>query len=152
MSTPTIFLGGLPTGPDIAKLVDRFGIPVTGDRIEWKAIEMVLGLKRTEHRFKTVVGQWRRKMYRDHNVVLSPGTDMRGIGLECLDPKKRIDLAAAGFKQGARKIQRASDLAIRTDRSALPAELIQVADRISSVNAQFRLIAATKAKELPPIA
>lgn len=151
MSTPTIFLGGLPTGPDIAKLVDAYGIPAVGDRIEWKQIEGVLGLKRTEHRFKTIVGQWRRKLYRDHNVVLAPGDDMRGIGLEALNPEKRINLAAAGFKAGARKINRASELAVRTDQKELPAPLVQLAGRIANMNAQFRLLNATKPKELPPI-
>lgn len=138
---------GIPTEADVRKLVDKFGTPEPGTIISWDKIETALGIKKESNRFRTVVVSWRKQLWNQHNCLMSA---KRGEGLECLDPRGRVANSAGSYKSGLRKIGRASRIVERTNTEGLTPDDRRVADHIRNAGAAIRLLAATKAKELPP--
>lgn len=142
------FFRGIPTAPDVKRLDDAFATLKPGQRLAWAELASVVGENPTSHRFKTIVFQWRRKLDRDRNIILGA---VRGEGLEVLDGHGRAVHVGFGFKAGMRKIGRAASVASRTDVVKLEAADRRVIEHVNGTAAAIRLVAATKAKELPPI-
>ena len=150
MSASKLFLGGVPTKPDVDKLREAFGVPKEGALISWDDIEKASGLKRRTHRFNTVVASWRRGLDREHNVVMGAEA---GKGLICLPPNERVQTSAGKVRSGLRMVGRGARISMATDRSRLSEEGKATADHINRMAASIRLAMATeaKAKELPSL-
>lgn len=148
MSNATVFNKGIPTEPDVRRLCDVFADLPAGRKLAWSELAAVIGSEYGTHRFRSVVTAWRKKLYRERNVLFGA---VRGYGIEVLDGHGRTGAAGSTFKSGLRKVNRAGDIAIRTDVHTLSKEDRRVVDHVSAVAAQLRLVAATKARELPPV-
>lgn len=148
MSESTLYLGGVPTKPDVDKLREKFGVPKEGQVVEFSEIEETIGVHRRSPRFNTVVQSWRKALDREHNVVFGPE---RGVGLVCLPPDDRIELAVHKRKVGVRMIGRAGRFASFTDKARLTPENKRAADHMERSVAAIKLALATSAKriELP---
>lgn len=59
MSEDSLFFGGMPTGPDVKKLNDRWPEPKQGDRFSYSEIERTIGISRNEGRFHSITNAWR---------------------------------------------------------------------------------------------
>ena len=140
-----LFFGGIPTQPDVDKLEKVYGIPAIGTVIPYQAIADLLGIALESSRFKTVTGQWRKKLDRIHNIVFRC---IPGAAFEVADSHGRVDLASRGYKMGVRKVVRCSNIAARTDRSTLSAEESRVCDHLERVASAHLLAAKTSAKEV----
>jgi hypothetical protein len=68
--TMSVFRGGVPTGPDVERLMKAFPAK-PGDRIAAGAIAAVLGLDPQSPRFRTVTGKWRAKLHREQGLRLT---------------------------------------------------------------------------------
>ena len=137
--------GGIPTDIDVRRLQEKFGVPQPGESISYALISEVLGNSRTESRFWVVTGAWRRQLFRENNLVTEA---IRNEGFEFLDAHRRVGHAVNRFKQGLRRVGRASLVAASTDRSNLAPEEARVCDHIQNTGAQVRLTAATAARQL----
>jgi hypothetical protein len=136
---------GIPTDIDVHRLQETIGVPQPGDTISYHQIDKVLGLDRSQHRWKTVVNAWRRKLDREHNIILKARSNQ---GYVALDGAGRADYCGRVYKGGLRRIVRASVVATRTDRLGLNYEDVRVLDHISSTGAALRLAAATAARQI----
>lgn len=143
MSASNLFLGGVPTKPDVDKLREAFGVPAEGTLLPWKSIESACGLKRGTHRFTTVVVAWRKALDREHNVILGP---CQGKGLVCLPPNERVQLSAGKVKSGVRMVGRGARISATSDRSRMSPESQATADHINRMSASIRLALATESK------
>ncbi len=141
----TVFNSGIPTEPDVNRLREAFGVPETGRLISYEEVEGVIGCKRSSNRFKTVLSRWRWRLFKDHNVLTIPE---RGKGVRRANNGERVVSSGDTFKQGLRKISRASTVADQTDSEGLTPEQIRVRDHVSKTGAALRLAAATAAKQL----
>lgn len=146
MSTIT-FAHGIPTEPDVAKLIEAFSVPPAGTIIKHNDIESIIG-KRTTNRYKSVTTAWRRKLYKDHNVVMG---SVATVGYKSLLPDERADFIGKKYKTGVRHVRRSQSVAIRTDLAGMSAESKRAVNHVKSTAAALILADATAAKQLPPI-
>lgn len=98
-----LFLGGMPTGPDLRKLADAIGVPVVGQNISHQEVEDCLGHKRDSNRYRTVTTHWRRDLLRDHDVDLEA---VPGVGFRVMSAAERVSTGKKGVQQGTRKVLR----------------------------------------------
>lgn len=145
MSESKLFVGGVPTDPDVRKLREAFGVPNEGTLLAWVEIERVIGEKKGTSRFNTVVGAYRRAMKREHNAVFEA---VPGKGLLHLPPNERVEFGIRNRQFGIRKTFRAVSVIATTDRKRLTPENGRVADHNDRFAAAMRLTVATQAKEL----
>lgn len=146
-----LFLGGVPTKPDVDRLRQVFGVPEVGNLIRYDAIEDAIGCKRQSDRFKTVVWAWRRAMKSEHRVIMAADP---GKGLVRLDDDGKAELACAMDTRGFRQVRRAFGVAQITDRSRLSDDNRRALDHLDRRNASIRLALATggdKKAALPDI-
>lgn len=139
------FFGGIPTDVDVEMITKAIGVPKVGDKVTYAQIESVLRLKRTENRFITVVSAWRRKMDREHNLLMKA---IPGMAFEVLDASGRVDLSSKVFKQALKRTGKAVAIAARTDRKELTEEEKKVCDHIQRTGATLRLEASKAARQI----
>jgi hypothetical protein len=140
-----VFSAGVPTAPDVDKLVSVFGDLPEGRVIQWAEIEQATGLFRGTNRFGTVVDAWRKRIERDSNIILGA---VAGTGLKVLDRRERCELGGAKLKSGLRSTRRGGAVVAKTDRTGLPAEVVRAADHVVRISAMIVGVAATEAKRL----
>ena len=98
-----MFFGGMPTGPDVRKLMKAFAALSEGDEITHESVESVLEIVRRDSRYKTVTTAWRRQLLKDRNIELAA---IANIGFRALTPSERVSGAVAGIRYGVRKVAR----------------------------------------------
>lgn len=140
-----IGVGGIPSDVDVRRLQEKFRVPKPGDFISYAEITECLGNQRKESRFWTVTNSWRKKLFRENNIVTKA---VRDEGFEFLDSHKRVTHSVDKFKGGLREVGRASLIAASTDRTELAPEEIRTCDHIQNMGAQIRLAVATAARQL----
>ncbi len=86
MATGRIGSGGLPTEIDVTKLVDQFGVPARGTVFALADIAAVLGIAVGSSRFESVLGAYRRRLLKVHNLATRRAG---GDRLEVLDEDAR---------------------------------------------------------------
>jgi len=144
MST-NLFLGGTPTEPDVERIVAKFGTPKIHDLITWADLESLLVLPRTKCRFRVVVGAWRKKLYREQNIVMEA---VAGVGVKVLDPHQRIDFSGRRYRNHVRGVGRAGRIAELTDIGGLTPDELRVRDSLCRGVSAIRLAVSTAAKQI----
>jgi hypothetical protein len=145
MSNIRVGLGGIPTDIDVRRLHEKFGIPKPGDVISYEQISDCIGNSHKENRFWSVTNAWRKKLFREHNLVSEA---IPNKGFEFLDAHKRVSHSVSGFKGGLRKVARAGIIAASTERMNLSPEEQRTCDYLQNTAAQLKLAAATAARQL----
>lgn len=102
-----LHLGGVPTGPDVKKLMEHFPVE-HGTVVPYSDIERVLGMSRRRSRFRTVTVAWRRTLLREPNLLVVP-TKLESF--KCLTEAERSEYEfrdgfAIGFQKCARHERR----------------------------------------------
>lgn len=138
----------IPYAPDLRKLDEAFPKLKPGDLIGWEQLAAAAGWGKETPRFKAVQAAWRKRVFRERNVVLIA---VAGKGVQVADGSERITHAADAQKSGFRKIARAARVAITTDTAGLPDHLKRTHEHILHTAASIKLMVATKPKELPPL-
>jgi hypothetical protein len=111
-----IFASGVPTAPDVRKLHEHFGVPKEGVIVAYVDIEECIGVDRNSYRFKTVFHSWRKRLAKDHNVLL---VAIAGEGYQVADPSQRIIWCASKARHGRKSIVIAATVADATDTMRL---------------------------------
>ena len=145
MSSVRIGGGGIPTDIDVRRLFDKFGVPKVGDVITYTEIEAVIGVSHKTSRFWTVTVSWRNRLWRQSNRVSSA---IPNEAFEFLDSHKRVTYSEKKAKEGMRKVVRASQVAVATDRDGLSSDEIKTLDHIAFLGPAFKLQMGVKAREL----
>jgi hypothetical protein len=136
--------GGATTEPEVNALLDKFGTPAPNQQIKYAEIEEVIGIKWDQRRWKTITQVWRKKLEKNHNVILKPV--FRGEAFQCLNDSGRINLGVTYLNGGLDKIVRGSEVVIKTPRQSLTDEEKRLADHILKCAANFRLAAIISEK------
>jgi hypothetical protein len=138
-------LDGIPTAPDVKRMVAKFGIPEIGQLIPYSETAECIGFACVTPRWRTVIQAWRKLLYREHNVYLRAEC---AKGFVAADPSERVHISASGYKGALRKVVRSGDLALRTDKTKLlPAE-IRACDHVINAAAAIKLAAAVAARSM----
>lgn len=139
------FLGRIPTDIDVTKLIEKYGVPVEGTEIPYDEIETLIGTKRRSYRWSSVCKAWRKKLERDHNILLGA---YNARCFKVLNPSKRVDTAGAKYKTGIKAIGRAVVIAEKTDVSKLGPEDRKICEHLQKTGSSIRIASVTAAKQL----
>lgn len=109
------FFGGVPTGPDVEKLNEAFGVPGPGV-IPYADVETVLGFTRGESRWDSVTDAWRKALRDKHNLEVRA---VLNVGFKVLTEVERIEDARGALRQTTRRAREANRRAVSIDSSQL---------------------------------
>lgn len=147
MANAKPFFNGVPTDPDVRKLMEHYGIPTPGTIIRHDEIETVIGSPWRSNRYRGVVEAWRRRLYRTLNVDTGAET---GIGIKVLNNSDRIEASKGHLKRGTIQYRLGAQRVSTVNRLELsPIEKIQ-ADRVQEVSTRMYMAAASELKALRP--
>lgn len=138
----------LPYEPDLRKLDERFAEIPVGMEIKWAELADACGWPVGSARFKSITFAWRKRVFRDRNVLLLA---VPGYGVKAVDPAERVTHASHKTKSHLRGISRAGHIVARTDIISLPDHLRRTADHVLHVASALKLASILKPKPLPPI-
>lgn len=116
MEQEKTFKGGVPTDPDVQKLLDKYGRPKIGQVFTYEEIADFLNTTKKSNRWCTVTWAWRRQIYRLHNIYL--GCE-RGKAFIALKDSERLRFGIGIYKTGLVKISKAQDLVAGCDDANL---------------------------------
>jgi hypothetical protein len=139
------FNGGISTEPEVNDLIEQIGIPVPGDQISYLRISEIIKVKKGTSRWSSVVSAWRKKLERQHNVILGA---VPNEGYEVLSNSGRVNLGGKFFKESLRRMGRAVKVVTSTDRAGLSDDEVKAAEHIQKTGASLRLAAQTAARQL----
>ena len=112
----SIFGAGVPTAPDVQKIIDETGVPNEGQIVKYSDIERVIGIKRRTSRFGTVAAAWKRRLKSENDIVMCA---VENIGYKALTPSERITYSGGKIRSGVKSIKVGSVVASTTDRKRL---------------------------------
>lgn len=147
MAEARMFFGGLPYGPDVAKLVAKFGVPAVGALISHEDIADCIGHDWKTARYTGVVASWRSKLRRDHNIDTAAEV---GVGVKILTGQERIDASEGDFKASTRQLRRAAVRISVTPEDGLTDDQKKRRGHLQEVTARVYMAQANEHKSLRP--
>ena len=64
------FKDGMPTGPDVEKLLKAFPELSQGDRIDYQSVEKIVKIEQGNGRWRSITVAWRRRLKRDSDIII----------------------------------------------------------------------------------
>lgn len=106
MSDAKVYFGGLPTKPDVDKIMRSIKAEERrGGVVKHEEIEGLIKVERTENRYKTVCNAWRKKVFTAHGVkIVGDRPDVVGVGFAVLTNKEQIAEAERQYGKGRRRV------------------------------------------------
>lgn len=135
MSTK-LYFGGIPTKVDVDKLIEEFKNYKEGDLIPYESIEETISEKRKSFRWASVVTAWRKRLYRENNMLLIAEANK---GFLIANPEERITHCAGMVNQGKRKIFRGASIASATEANRLSEDGQKKRDHLRMLPARLKL-------------
>jgi hypothetical protein len=134
---------GIPTKPDVDKLMDASVDLNAGDVLKYSIIEQLIGQSRKTNRALSIITAFRRRIYIERNILL---TAAKNEGLRCANPVERVEVACKGVVQGRKKIMRAASVASTTAEAGLDSEQRKTRTHILNMPARLKLAQMTAPK------
>jgi hypothetical protein len=95
-----LYFGGIPTGPDVDKLMAAFDL-APGVTAPYSEIEALIGLDRHQSRFRTITNVWRKRCLRDRGLEsVAEGTAFRFLTADQALDQRVNDLHRIGRMTG----------------------------------------------------
>ena len=138
------FFRGIPSGPDVAKLIDAFGIPEPGI-ITHDSISKVIDQPLETHRYVSVVHQWRKRLMREYNIQM---VGERGVGYRILSETERVDFARHGLARNAKLVVRQHQHALLIDVNKLDEPTRKKHDHVVRASASMASAVQNTEREL----
>lgn len=110
-----LFFGGVPTEPDVKKLIDAYGVPQPG-MIPYADVAAVIGLDPKSTRWRSVTDAWRFRLRRENNIEVRA---IPGMGFKVLTEQERIPDTYVALRQTARVAREANRRAVSIDSARL---------------------------------
>lgn len=139
------FAGGVSTEPEVNELLDKLGIPKPGDEIPYSKVEAVIGVSRGQNRWQSVTNRWRKKLERDHNLILKA---IANQGYRVLTNSERVMHSSKQFDGGVKRVTKAIVVAQKTDRIDLSEEEKRTLDHVTDTGFKIRQSAIQGALKL----
>ena len=136
MSAPKLFFGGIPTKAEVDALMVVAKSYGEGETIPYAMIETAIGCGRKTSRGATIVSSFKRRMFRECNVLLVADN---GKGYRLADPKERISSSSSLVAAGRRRIVKAATVAASTDAHRLDDEGKKLREHLQAIPARLRL-------------
>ena len=142
-----VYFTGRPTGPDVEAIVKAIPVKelIPGKTINYADIEKIIGFNKDQSRFQTVTNCWRKKLWRENNILLE---SIPNIGYAVQDNSARTSTAARGIVSASRKLNRSGNIARRTSEEGLTEEQKKTRVHIINVVGSMMAIEAAKVREI----
>jgi hypothetical protein len=134
---------GIPTEPDVRKLMTAFGVPNEGELLSHESISRVIECDHKSHRYRSVTIAWRKKLQYDHNVVLIAE---RAYGFRVATPDDRVEHGHSKLRSGQRITRRAYRVIGTTDLARASEPNRRQAERDLAIAKAIIAAAQTEAK------
>lgn len=138
------FFGGIPTGPDVKKLMDAYGVPAPG-LVSHEALEGILTLDRDASRYRTIVHAWRSRLLRENNVA---SIAVPGEGIRFLTEPERVEQGRRLLGLSARQVGRVHRWSVMVDVTKLDEVTRRRHDHTLRATAAMAMTASATMKEL----
>jgi hypothetical protein len=142
MSIKPVFYG-VTTLPEVQIMTDAYQELREGDEILYADIAEKICEQVRSHRYMTIVTSWRKKLFKNQNIILIPDDGKKYI---VASPHQRVTVSANKAKIGMRHISRSSIIAATTDRSRLSPEDAKTCDHYRMLPGKLRLAEMTAPK------
>lgn len=136
---------GRPTTPSVKLMIEKWPSLKAGDEVTYKDIEMLIKLPRTDSHYRSVVESWKKHMRSEQNIEFGA---IDNVGYIVLDDHERINFASGKLSQGMRRVVRAGDIAMTTDKVALSPEELKKADHLVGISATIRSVQVEHTRKL----
>lgn len=138
------FFGGMPTGVDVRKIDSAFQNLAIGDEVAHDDMERVLGIARTQSRYRTVTNAWRKSKLRDGVEIGA----VASVGFRVLSEVERVNGGWKGAQQGIRKSMRSikRGVVVRTEEPSL----VKKQDLLRRLGAAISAEATAVIREIEP--
>jgi len=125
-----IYIGGLPTGPQVRQLEAAFSDleNLRGQIITHEQVEKAIGEERDSTRYKTVTSAWRRKVERAAGIVIDGRGEAQGVGFRVLSHGEQVGFGVNQRRAGTRRIKRGYQSVASTNEGKLSLEQKRVRD------------------------
>lgn len=133
MTESKLFFGGVPTAPDVRKMIDVVLALAPGHTVTYEALSAQIEVSEESSRFQTVLRACRRELEQAHNVATEA---VRGVGIRRLPEDERAAQGAKTFRGGVRRVKRSVEQV-----SAIKTELLDENQRAMATHVR-RVVAA----------
>lgn len=99
-----VVIGGVPTSPEVKRLLAAFPDPQPGTTISHADIETVLNLSRDSSRYRTIITAWRRQLLLEQNIDIDA---LSGVGFYVPAPFERVTISTRDFRRGIGRVGKA---------------------------------------------
>ena len=137
-----MFFRGVPTEPDVIRLVNAFGVPSETDPIRYEEAARVIGSPVRSNRFRTVTTAWRKQVKAAHGVLVMA----RDGAFRARKPGERISFGKSKTRSSVRAAGVALDAVMGADRSRLTDVERADADKVQRVASSLRFAAQAEAR------
>lgn len=107
MAATQTFWNGVPTKPDVDKLLVLFRKLEVGDEVSHESMEKVLHQQRSTARYRTVVTKARKEFAKESGVVL---VAVSGSGLAYPSGRDQLRYGADKVRAGVRSVRRGTEI------------------------------------------
>ena len=143
MAKSRVWFAGVPTEPDVRRLLDRYGVPDVGSRVNYEDVAAVLGVAIKSARFREVTRRWRKRLAKENNIIV--GCDP-GVAFFVLTEPERLDTGCGKFSSGVRIMRRGVDLVRGCDDAKLDTQERQRKFHIETTGAKLLFLEREEAR------
>lgn len=114
MENVSVYRGGIPTKPDVKKLLEKFPVSTltVGRVITYEEISLVIGEPPRTSRFRTVTNKWRKEVEQTTNIIM--GTH-KGQALVILSDSGKLCLASDKLTSATKMAAKATIVAAKIE-------------------------------------
>lgn len=94
-----LFLGGIPTAPDVKRIRETLGDLPEGSEIPHSWIEEIINCKSDSSRYRSVTMVWRKTVLREQNIEIDA---VPGVGFRVLVGAERINRNYSKFRSASK--------------------------------------------------
>lgn len=143
----TLFLGGVPTEPDVKLLRQAFPSIQPGDEFSHVDIARVIACDLKSSRYRTVTTAWRKFLLANENLEVAP---IPGAGFRCLTADERVTTNIKSFQSGTRKQARSLRRASTIRRHEISSASNTKLDHLNRFGARILEAASEMSREIAP--
>ena len=147
MADATLFRNGVPTAPDVKKLLETFPVQSMqeGQILTYNDVAQAIGVHVRSSRFKTVTAAWRKTLEQTTSIVLKT---LAGQGYMVANDRSKLDMAVGKYSTATKMMAKAVVITTKIDTAKLDSS---ERETMTKLQKNAGLIAVTNAAKRPPI-
>ncbi len=147
MADVSVFRNGVPTAPDVKKLLDTFPVHSMqeGQILSYDDVARIIGVHIRSSRFKTVTAAWRKTLEQTTKIVLKT---LSGRGFMVATDRSKLDMAVSKYNTATKMMTKAVVITTKIDTAKLDSS---ERETMTKLQKNAGLIAVTNAAKRPAI-